>query len=193
MLLEEFENRLLEKIVIYLNEQKVTPLNAATVLADEFALTHKSVFSPHVRCDPVLADRKARSPKSYRRNPTATGTATEKRECFYCHEQGHLITVCPTLKRKEQTRNVTKPSTVAFIETKPSPILSVNVTNREKKEVDEDFRPFISQVSVFDGAKSVRVTILRDTVAKQSLILSNILPFSSQSYCGFHILVGELK
>lgn len=46
ILLEEFKSLLAEKIVIYLNKQKVTSLAAATVLADEFLLPHKSVFSP---------------------------------------------------------------------------------------------------------------------------------------------------
>ena len=45
ILLEESKNRLPEKIVIYLNEQKVTCFTDAAVLADEFLLTDKSVFS----------------------------------------------------------------------------------------------------------------------------------------------------
>lgn len=194
MLLEEFKKRLPEKIVIYLNEQKVTSLKAAAVLADEFALTHKSVFSPHVRHDSVVADRKAKSPKGYHRNPTTTADA-ETRECFYCHEQGHLIAVCPTLKKKQHTRNVKTPSPIALIQTKPSSILDVNVTEGENDDIDEDFRPFISQgfVSLVDDATPVPVTILRDTAAKQSLILSNILPFSPQSYCGSDILAWGVK
>ncbi|KAF7640719.1 hypothetical protein LDENG_00020130, partial [Lucifuga dentata] len=42
MLVEEFKNCLPERIVIYLNEQKVATLQQAAVLADEFALTHKN-------------------------------------------------------------------------------------------------------------------------------------------------------
>lgn len=33
-----------ERIVLYLNEQKVTDLATAAMSADEFALTHKNVF-----------------------------------------------------------------------------------------------------------------------------------------------------
>lgn len=52
MLLEEFKNCLPERIVIYLNEQKLVTLQQAAQLADEFTLTHKTVFAkrdhPHV-------------------------------------------------------------------------------------------------------------------------------------------------
>ncbi|TKS65422.1 Retrovirus-related Pol polyprotein from transposon opus [Collichthys lucidus] len=41
MLLEEFKNCVSERITIYLNEQKVSTLQQAATLADEFALTHK--------------------------------------------------------------------------------------------------------------------------------------------------------
>lgn len=63
MLLEEFKNCLPEKVVFYLNEQKVVSLTDAARLADEFALTHKSVFSSPMRCDSVPAERR-KSPKS---------------------------------------------------------------------------------------------------------------------------------
>ena len=44
VVLEEFKNCLPDRIVVYLNEQKVSSLSAASVLADEYVLTHKSVF-----------------------------------------------------------------------------------------------------------------------------------------------------
>ncbi|KAI2649596.1 Retrovirus-related Pol polyprotein [Labeo rohita] len=46
VLLEEFKNCLPERVVVYLNEQKVTLLSHAAVLADKFVLTHKNVFAP---------------------------------------------------------------------------------------------------------------------------------------------------
>lgn len=88
MLLEEFKQCLPERIV-YLNEQKVMSLAEAAVLADEFALTHKSVFVQSVRREtPISEYKKPRSPKATRRYTPATG---EARACFYCHELGHLI------------------------------------------------------------------------------------------------------
>lgn len=47
ILLEDFKNCVLAKIVVHLNEQKVASLANAAVLADEFVLTHRNVFSAH--------------------------------------------------------------------------------------------------------------------------------------------------
>lgn len=46
LLLEDFKSCVSENIVVYLNEQKVLSLTDAAVLADEFVLTHKTVFTP---------------------------------------------------------------------------------------------------------------------------------------------------
>jgi len=44
VLLEEFKNCAPEGLVTYLNEQKISKLCEAAIMADEFALTHKGVF-----------------------------------------------------------------------------------------------------------------------------------------------------
>lgn len=45
ILLEEFKSCIPEHIVVYMNEQKVSSWSAVSVLADEFVLTHKNVFT----------------------------------------------------------------------------------------------------------------------------------------------------
>lgn len=45
VILEEFKNCLPDSIATYINEQKVTQVSKAAVLADEFVLTHKNVFT----------------------------------------------------------------------------------------------------------------------------------------------------
>lgn len=45
MLLEEFKSCVPERTAVYLNEQKASTLQQAATLADEFALTHKSVLA----------------------------------------------------------------------------------------------------------------------------------------------------
>lgn len=45
VLMEDFKKCLSEHIVVYLNEQKVSKLSSAAVLADEFVLSHRTVFS----------------------------------------------------------------------------------------------------------------------------------------------------
>ncbi len=49
MLLEDFKNSLPESIVVHLNEQKVSKLFDAAILADEFVLTHKNCIFPYAR------------------------------------------------------------------------------------------------------------------------------------------------
>ncbi len=45
ILLKEFKNCVPECVLVHLNNQKVTSLVDAAVLSDEFALTHKNVFT----------------------------------------------------------------------------------------------------------------------------------------------------
>uniref|UniRef100_A0A7N8YF56 SCAN box domain-containing protein n=1 Tax=Mastacembelus armatus TaxID=205130 RepID=A0A7N8YF56_9TELE len=192
-LLEEFKNRVPEKIVLYLNEQKVTSLDNTAVMADEFALTHKNVFAPFVRPDLSLFERKNPSPRSFRRTVPATA---EKRECFYCPKQGHLIAVCPVQKRKEQNKTVkfTKSSSpVALIQTPPPTMPLVGMVGNDK--VDNAFKPFVTQglVSLENESTQIPITILRDTGAKQSVLRDDMLPFSTQSYCGSDILMWGVE
>ncbi|XP_029927354.1 uncharacterized protein LOC115373220 [Myripristis murdjan] len=190
ILLEEFKNCLPEKVVVYLNEQKVASLTAAAVLADEFALTHKSVFSPPGRRDSGPVDRRVKSPKSARRNQTA---APEARECFYCREPGHLIAACPVLKKKEQSKNAKGPTPVGLIQTRSDSVQPSNLS--EKELIDSDFRPFVTQgfVSLVGEERKVPVTILRDTGAKQTIIRGGVLSFSEDSYCGADVLAWGVK
>ncbi len=48
MLIEEFKNCVPERTALYLNEQKVSTVQPAAVLADEYTLMHKAVFVKHV-------------------------------------------------------------------------------------------------------------------------------------------------
>lgn len=54
MILEDFKSTLLEKMVVFMNEQKVNTLSKPAVLAD--VLTHKNVF--------VSSSRLVRAPTS---------------------------------------------------------------------------------------------------------------------------------
>ena len=54
VLLEDFKNHLPDRIVVHLNEQRVASMAQAAVLADEYALTHKTVFS---NPQPVVSSR----------------------------------------------------------------------------------------------------------------------------------------
>lgn len=63
--MENFKNCLPDHIVVHINDQMVTTLNAVAVLGNEFVLTLKSVFSPasdskdspHFQSVPVTQER----------------------------------------------------------------------------------------------------------------------------------------
>lgn len=101
-----FKRCLPDRIVVYLNEQKVNKLSAAALLADEYVLTHKIAFGP------VFSEESRHSPAFSPRSPKARSTRKEDRECFYCHQTGHVIANCLVLKRKEQIPRSSKPKGV---------------------------------------------------------------------------------
>lgn len=175
VLLEEFKKSLPECLVIYLTEQKITTLSAAAIAADEYVLTHKTIFPS----SPRTMVNQAPSVSAFTANPLK-----ESRDCFYCHKSGHVIANCLALKRKEQAQS--KPSQpptkgVGFV-SEPSPVFC-NI-----EPVDDCFKPFLFEgfVSLNDSPGERRpVQILRDTACSQSVILSSVLPFSDQSSCGY--------
>ncbi|XP_034001297.1 uncharacterized protein LOC117494480 [Trematomus bernacchii] len=78
MMLEEFKNCVPERTVVYLNEQKVTTLQQAATLADEFALIHKSVFFQR---DPPQRDTYRRAPDNY--VPCSSVRSQAKQSLFF--------------------------------------------------------------------------------------------------------------
>lgn len=97
VLLEDFKGSLPEKVVMFLNEQKVSTLSKAAVLADEFVLTHKNVFSSPPRSDRSSASRATRAEPSLPSLEKARGPRLSQPgsgECFYCHKRGHVIADC---------------------------------------------------------------------------------------------------
>ncbi len=173
ILLEEFKNCVPERVVVYLNEQKVSSLSQASVFADEFALTHKNVFTP------VRSDKTAPVPLSNQSRPKFVAPKSrEDRECFYCHKFGHLIADCSVLKRKQQS-SVTK--SVGFVK-------AVEVDNTERGgRLDPSYEPFLMEGLISFTGKStdqVKVKMLRDTGTTQSFVVAGVLPFSEHTFCG---------
>ena len=107
ILLEDFKKCLPDRIVVYINEQKVSTLSSAAVLADEFGLTHRIIFAPS-------SAEKNREPRQ--NSPPEVSPKKEERECFYCHKPGHIISNCLALKRKQQlVSNVSPPKSVGLV------------------------------------------------------------------------------
>ena len=183
MLLEEFKNCVPERTVVYLNEQKVTTLQGAAVLAEEFALTHKSVFVGKHET-PIHVNTSKHADSQSQRLKGAPPSPTSDRQCFYCHKTGHIIADCMALRRKQQPPQAKQAKGVGLIKTvhPPDPTATLGMP----EEPDECFKPFI-----FDGFVSLTglvedqrpVKILRDTGGSQSFILSDLLPLSTETSC----------
>ncbi|XP_034093962.1 uncharacterized protein LOC117560934 [Gymnodraco acuticeps] len=112
MMLEEFKHCVPERTVVYLNEQKVTTLQQAATLADEFALIHKSVFFQR---DPPQRDTYRRAPDNY--VPCASVPLLGpriNRACHFCLDPGHMIADCAAWKRK-QTVDGRRPEGVGLV------------------------------------------------------------------------------
>lgn len=97
LLLEEFKRCLPDCIVVYLNEQKVSYLSCAAVLADEYMLTHETTFGPQ---SVSVSERKSFNPVQ-----SSNTSQKENRECYYCHKPGNVIANCRMLKNKEAKVN----------------------------------------------------------------------------------------
>ena len=190
MLLEDFKSALPEKMVIFLNEQKVSTLSKAAVLADEFVLTHKNVFMSSYRPDRASMSRPMRPDSGHRpfeKAKTPQSPPRDTRKCFYCHDKGHVIADCLSLKRKQQfSSSTSQPKGMGLIKTVSLPSTEVSQYDAENDDPDPCFRPFISEGFVSltgDPTDQQSVTILRDSGGAQSIILEGILPLTSESSC----------
>lgn len=196
ILLEEFKNGIPEAVATHLNERQVTTLAHAAVCADQYTLTHKSVFtsiqspSPRrFRSPPTSPKRSWRNSTLEKRTPSSKSVSqSDSRECFYCHEVGHLIALCPSLKKKNQPvqkQQTTNKTTTGLV-----------LTQMSGDKIDSGYEPFILDGVVSlsgNGKEVVPVKILRDTGAAQSFIIDSVLPFSEESYCGSDVLVQGIE
>lgn len=185
VLLEEFKNCLPERVVVYLNEQKVNSLSHAAVLSDEFILTHKNVFV-HSRVEnapavPILSNTQ------FVRSKNNAPRVGDERNCYYCHVKGHVIVDCPRLKRKQQSQ--AKP--VGFVKT-----FNQSVAEISKDKVEETFRPFILKglISLTGRDEDQKeITMLRDTGSMQSFIVESAIKFSDETSCHSSVVVQGIE
>ena len=212
ILIEEFKQSLPVNLRTYINEQAVDKYHQASVLADEYALTHKdlNVRSQSQRVTPrnnnpgskhnesvgAPADKKHAEPH-FRAKPNNQGFS--KLVCAYCKKSGHLISDCFKLKHKNASSE-----SIAFVKSSPN-TLSVEacpfypaVTSkavRSDDSVEDGYKPFVTEgiVSLVDDINSKPIKILRDTGASQSLISEDVLKFSEKSFIGASVLISGVE
>ncbi len=176
---------------MHLNEQKVSKLFYAAILADEFVLTHKNVFST-MRAPKVLStvdvwkDKGNSSFRPASELKNASKWPDRKRVCFYCLDPGNLISNCKALQQKAGG----KPKGVAFTSLTSGPERLSSQLN------SSTFESFLQRCTIAlpdDSSDPRPILMLRDTGSAQSIILESTLPFSTKSYTGNNVLIRGIE
>jgi hypothetical protein len=207
IMLEQFKDTIPDYIATYINERKVKTVAEAAVLADEYVLTHKSVFvEPRTWSEWGRSERFEPRSKRYsgsraefystRVEPDSRGKTDFGQECHYCHGSGHWKNECPVLRSRG------KFSTCDNVKSKPT-ALAASVLHQfttetlsqaqghVKVHIDPGYLPFVTEgfVSMLGSKNLVPVKILRDTGASESFVLESVLPFSAESDSGNSVLI----
>ena len=129
--------------------------------------------------------------------------------CNYCKGQGHVVSECLKLQRKHgQQSYESQPKgfvghVVSVVPSAPIRVPTVSDDSVSAVEVIEkplsvdgvamgNLEPFVSDGFVSlssDFVDATPIRILRDTGASHSLLLVDVLPFSSSSYSGTNVLI----
>ncbi|CAB4005229.1 Retrovirus-related Pol poly from transposon, partial [Paramuricea clavata] len=118
--------------------------------------------------------------------------------CDYCKRKGHTMSDC-----YRNPQNQTKPTgIVSTPDNNTTSVFDSNNTSDTQEDLIEVkanadpimkvFEPFVNAASVSllnNPTQRIPVQVLRDTGASQSLILTNTLPFSAESYSGNNVLI----
>ena len=222
ILIEEFKRCIGINVRTFINEQKAECLEAAARLADDYTLptsqanhqssttqAHDQKSSGNVsqsQCmtnnlpknisDPVNSDVHGLNPRSASFVPNKSlSRPFSSPICNYCKKQGHVLSECFKLKRKQIQDDSSRPTGCLTVTTPKSnndldlPIARARPTSDSIMEV---FMPFLYDGYVSlpsEGSKAIPIRILRDTGASQSLIAANVLPFSDSTYSGTSVLI----
>lgn len=87
-----------------------------------------------------------------------------------------------------ETEKTAKSKSVAFVNAVPESAVSLQFG-------PSTFSPFVmkSSIALSEDSDFRPILMLRDTGAAQSLILDNVLPFSTDSYTGSSVLVRGIE
>ena len=162
ILLEEFKSSVHSDIQTYLEEQNVTTLQKAAVLADQYSLTHKipQKSGSQIQVKKPGLDKIASSNPNASSNKTdgqIKGSSSPPKICFYCKKKGHMISDCLILERK---KNKGTPNALVSSKTPIVPLVSTPLVPPEKV-VAEEFVPFVSKgvVSIVDTVTLVVLSL----------------------------------
>ena len=167
LLLEEFKNCVPLEIKTHLEEVQVESLGNAAKFADEYILTHKN-FGKSDHKKPSFQKKSSSKDDS-------TSDSDNKKEitCFQCGKKGHVKANCLKFKGSsvKNTMLVNTREKLSSVQNR--------LDSLKGSSTLEEFKPFLSEGRVQllgTNGGPVRVAMLRDTGAAQSLIVEASLP-----------------
>ncbi|KAL4007666.1 hypothetical protein ACER0C_001518 [Sarotherodon galilaeus] len=107
VLVEDFKNAVPECVAWHLSEQRVSTLQQAAILADEFKLTPKTKAVGHDI--PLCHSTSWRGESGPANKAEKVGVSRPKTKlCFFCHKPGHLVANCLKLILKQKAHSKQK-------------------------------------------------------------------------------------
>ena len=184
-------------IKTYLEEQKVTAVDKAATLADDYKLTHSGTRELKVKLPTLKSASVGQTSDGARNIPQLSDKGHANREdrsrksvptCFYCKKCGHVMAECWVLDKKEKSKVSKGTGLVAVPD---------NVTLSDNSLMPQAvYRPFVSQGFVLlseNNSHKEPIRILRDTGASQSLLVEGVLPLSAETATGDHVLIHGVE
>ncbi|KAJ8039219.1 hypothetical protein HOLleu_16866 [Holothuria leucospilota] len=218
MLVEEFKRCVNDDIKTHLEENKADKLSEVANLADQYALTHKfgkvgqtqnkGQFSrPNKKygnnsgttgnsgsqsgsISPTNSGKKQPDSSRQKNDQVSSNKAAFKDiSCGFCHKKGHTMANCFTLAKLKETE--TASNALAIAENSSEVVVTLRPNSNDK--IKEEYLPFVSEGFIsLDGNSAhppVKIKILRDTGATQSLLLDGVLPLSDSTSTGANVLI----
>ncbi|KAJ8045540.1 hypothetical protein HOLleu_08569 [Holothuria leucospilota] len=113
--------------------------------------------------------------------------------CGFCHKKGHTMANCFTLAKLKETGTASN----ALANAENSSEVVVTLRPNSKDQIKEEYLPFVSEGFIsLDGNSAhppVKIKILRDTGATQSLLLDGVLPLSDSTSTGANVLIQGVE
>ena len=206
VLVEEFNRCVGEDVKTFLNEQKVKDLTTAATTADEYALVHKPKFFREAKPYKHTSNQnqyqnqnsvgnKFNAKKSHdfnRKSDTGNSIPT----CGFCHKKGHIMSKCFKLAHKKRLDGETSTNALSVLDKRPKEVVREPKFVSDNK-IKEGYLPFVLEgyisLSGDTSLPPVKIKMLRDTGATQSLLLEGVLPLSEQTSAGADVIIRGVE
>ncbi|KAJ8033604.1 Proteoglycan 4 [Holothuria leucospilota] len=222
MLVEEFKRCVNDDIKTHLEENKADNLKEVANLADQYALTHKfskvgqtqnkgqfnrpnkkygnnsgttgNSGSQSGSISPTNSGKKQPDSSRQKNDQVSSNKAAFKDiSCGFCHKKGHTMANCCTLAKLKETETASN----ALANAENSSEVVVTLWPNSNDKIKEEYLPFVSEGFIsLDGNSAhppVKIKILRDTGATQSLLLDGVLPLSDSTSTGANVLIQGVE